>query len=339
MLASSVKKGKAMSKTSSNRKVADEVIHFLDTNRLDPVPANYAFAFLYVTSGNSPLHKSVANITDGGVRLSQADVDTLMGQEASSSSSAMPPSLDGEYQALRHQALAFADLTTLALRDAGAFSRDLNEGVEQMSEGYDLTVIVRAMIEKTTAVERKLAETCRETEKLRLDLDAARDDASRDALTKLPNRRAMEQHIRSTFKEGSPITIAFFDIDHFKSINDRFGHAVGDRVLKAVAESLAETLTPHIVARFGGEEFVALFSEPSQDAVYDLVEKARIAVSEKHFKVRETDAPLGQVTFSAGIATTRTDPDQALQEADQALYEAKNNGRNQTVVRALSRAS
>lgn len=320
-----------MSKQTSNRKVANDVIAFLDAHRLDPVPANYAFAFLYVTSVNSPLHKSVANITDGGVRLSQADVDTLMGQEGGQPAIAMPAAHDEEYMALRHQALAFADLTAAALKDTGAFNRDLHEGVEQIGQGHDLTAIVRVMIEKTAAMERKFAETSRETEKLRMDLDAARDDAARDALTKLPNRRAMERHIQTAFGAGNPITIAFCDIDHFKSINDRFGHAVGDRVLKAVAQTLSETLAPHVVARFGGEEFVALFSELSDDAAYALVEEARVAVSEKHFKVRETDTPLGQVTFSAGIATTTTDPDHALQQADAALYEAKQGGRNRVV--------
>lgn len=319
-----------MSKKTSNREVANDVIAFLDAHRLDPVPANYAFAFLYVTSVNSALHKSVANITDGGVRLSQADVDTLMG-EGSQSAIPMPASHDEEYAALRHQALAFADLTAGALKDTGAFNRDLHAGVEEMGQGHDLTAIVRVMIEKTAAMERKFAETSRETEKLRMDLDAARDDAVRDALTKLPNRRAMERHIETAFGAGNPITIAFFDIDHFKSINDRFGHAVGDRVLKAVAQTLSETLAPHVVARFGGEEFVALFSKLSDDAAYALVEEARVAVSEKHFKVRETDTPLGQVTFSAGIATTTTDPDHALQQADAALYEAKQGGRNRVV--------
>ncbi|MDE1917028.1 MAG: hypothetical protein KGJ57_13765 [Sphingomonadales bacterium] len=118
-----------------------------------------------------------------------------MGRETSQSSAATPDAPDEQREALRHQALAFADLAAAALKDTGAFGRDLGDGAAQMAEGYDLAGIVRMMIEKTAAVERKLAETCRETEKLRLDLDAARDDASRDGLTNLLNRRALDHHI------------------------------------------------------------------------------------------------------------------------------------------------
>lgn len=106
---------------------------------------------------------------------------------------------------------------------------------------------------------------------------------------------------------------------------------MGDRVLKAVANILSETLSPHMVARYGGEEFVALFPDTDSQTAFDLIEAARLAVADKYFRVRETDDPLGRVTFSAGIATTKIDPKQALIEADQALYQAKSNGRNQTI--------
>ena len=94
-----------------------------------------------------------------------------------------------------------------------------------------------------------------------------------------------------------------------------------------------------MVARYGGEEFVALFPDIDDQTVLDMMETARLAVADRHFRVRETDDPLGRVTFSAGIATTRTDPKQALIEADQALYLAKSNGRNQTVRKEMRQAA
>jgi diguanylate cyclase len=127
------------------------------------------------------------------------------------------------------------------------------------------------------------------------------------------------------------LSVAFCDIDHFKSINDKYGHAVGDRVLKVVAETLSETLNPHVVGRFGGEEFVVVLPETDQSTAFELVERARAALSERHFRVRDTDEPIGQVTFSAGIAATDDDPQGALREADDLLYEAKRSGRNRTI--------
>lgn len=320
-----------MSRKNANRKTAEEALRFLDAHMLDPTPLNYSFAYLYLTGVSGSLRKAVDEMTDGGFRLAQKDVDDLMGSTHEIAGSPPSGAMDEHQSQLRRQAQSFADLTAQALRDTGAFNRDLNASVDNLADSADLITVVRAMIERTAEVERKLDETCKETEKLRIDLEAARDDASRDGLTNLPNRRTFDAKVQSASEEGARVTIAFCDIDHFKSINDRFGHAVGDRVLKAVANTLSETLSPHMVARYGGEEFVVLLPDIDDQSAFDLIETARVAVGNKQFKLRETDAPLGQVTFSAGIATSATDPKQALVKADQALYEAKGNGRNQTV--------
>ena len=323
-------------KKSNNRKTAEEALRFLDKHMLDPTPNNYTFSYLYLTGVTGILRKGVDEIIDGGVRLMQADVDELMGSTSEVGGVSRDSGLDEAQALIRHQILSVADLTSSSLRDAGEFNRDLSDGLEQVESGADLITVMKLMIEKTAAVERKLAETSRETEKLRQDLDAARDDASRDALTNLPNRRAMDLQIKAALASGSRVALAFCDIDKFKSINDRFGHAVGDRVLKAVADTLSETLSPHTVARFGGEEFVVMLADTEGSVAFDLIEQARETMSRKALRVRDTDELIGQVTFSAGIATTREDADAALREADQSLYEAKNNGRNQTIYKVAA---
>ncbi len=328
------------SRRSANRKTAEEAIRFLDSNMLDPTPSNYNFAYLYVTGINSGLRKAVDTIISDGVRLSQQDVDDLVGDGSTGAGAATMPSLAEDNESrLRHQALAFSELAASALRDTGAFNRDLTQGVEALGSGADLLTIIRAMITRTADVERKLADTTRETERLRFDLEAARDDATRDALTNLPNRRSVDREMQNMVAKGNRITIAFCDVDHFKSVNDRFGHAVGDRVLKAVAETLQEILRPHTVARFGGEEFVALLNDIDAETAFALVEQAREAVAARNFRVRDTDEVIGQITFSAGIATTTTDPSEALREADNSLYEAKAGGRNRTVYKGGMKAA
>ncbi|CAN5321113.1 GGDEF domain-containing protein [soil metagenome] len=327
------------SRKSTNRKTAEEALRFLDSHMLDPTPANYSFAYLYLTGVNSTLRKAVDALCYDGVRLSQQDVDELMDSPTSGAATGRVTLITEHDERLRHQALAFAELTAATLRDTGAFNRDLTRGVDDVAGGADLMTIMRAMISRTAEVERKLADTTRETERLRLDLEAARDDATRDALTNLPNRRAVDREMQSLCQKGERITVAFCDVDHFKLVNDRFGHAVGDRVLKAVAETLQEVLHPHIVARFGGEEFVALLSGIDVDEAFILVERAREAVAAREFRVRDTDERIGQVTFSAGIASTLSDPSEALREADHSLYDAKSNGRNRTVCKGGLKAA
>ncbi len=320
-----------MSRKTLNRKTAEAALRFLDGHMLDPTPANYSFAYLYVTGANGWLRKSVDSMIDGGVRLTQKDVDDLLEHAPGEISVAgMTARLDQHQAHLRHQVLSFADLTAIAAQQTGAFNRDLEANASRIGQ-EELGGVIRAMIERTSAMERKLDETLQETERLKHDLDVARDDAMRDALTNLPNRREIDRQLEAIAEAGKQLSVAFCDIDNFKDINDRYGHAVGDRVLKVVAETLAESMDPHVVGRFGGEEFVVMLPETDQASAFELIERAREALSRRHFRVRDTDEPIGQVTFSAGIAATWTDPLEALREADGLLYEAKRAGRNRTV--------
>src|SRR5690606_2462680 len=99
--------------------------------------------------------------------------------------------------------------------------------------------------------------------------------------------------------------VALCDVDHFKSVNDRFGHAVGDRVLKAIAEALSQTCGNHLVTRYGGEEFALIFTGIDGEAARIILDTARVTVQTKHYRLRENDAPLGEITFSAGISSAK----------------------------------
>ena len=124
--------------------------------------------------------------------------------------------------------------------------------------------------------------------------------------------------------------VAVCDVDHFKSVNDRFGHAVGDRVLKAIADALSQTCRGHVVTRYGGEEFAILFTGVSLEKARQVLDAARTTVQAKRYKLRDTDAPLGEITFSAGL--TPVVPGEmhqtAFHRADRLLYAAKSAGRN-----------
>ena len=186
------------------------------------------------------------------------------------------------------------------------------------------------MIERVRTAEERLESATREASELRKKLEEARDNARRDPLTELPNRRAFEEAYAAQTATGERICLAICDIDHFKSVNDRFGHAVGDRVLKAIAEALGIACSGHLVARYGGEEFAVLFAGVTLDKARAILDTARAAVAAKRYKLRENDAPLGEVTFSAGITVAQHDDSyhSLFKRADQLLYAAKSAGRN-----------
>jgi diguanylate cyclase (GGDEF)-like protein/PAS domain S-box-containing protein len=150
-----------------------------------------------------------------------------------------------------------------------------------------------------------------------------------DTLTGIPNRRGAEQALRLEHERrkrtGVPVSIAIFDVDHFKRVNDELGHAMGDEVLRQVAATLsAEKRVTDTVARWGGEEFLAVLPV-SLEGARVFCERARASVH------RLRCPPLDHVSVSAGVAEMGPDesPEEAIARADARLYEAKRGGRNQ----------
>lgn len=157
--------------------------------------------------------------------------------------------------------------------------------------------------------------------------------AATDYLTQLPNRRTITASAESRFaasrRSAEPFSVAVIDIDHFKSVNDRYGHEVGDMALTHVAQILNRmSRGAHMVGRFGGEEFVALFENANETAALAAAERMRDAVAKTPMIVA---AQTLSFTVSIGVATLRVDDprvDDLLRRADGALYQAKEAGRN-----------
>jgi diguanylate cyclase len=163
-------------------------------------------------------------------------------------------------------------------------------------------------------------------------LEEQRQKALIDPLTSLPNRAAwserLEHEVRHWQQQGDTLLLAMLDLDHFKRINDNYGHLAGDKVLKIIASVLRKRLRgTDFIARFGGEEFVMLMPDTSLITGAKLLEtlRASIEACPFHFKGERVT-----ITLSVGFTALKTaeHSDQALKRADQALYRAKNAGRN-----------
>lgn len=173
----------------------------------------------------------------------------------------------------------------------------------------------------------------RESEARRL-----RVEATADPLTGLLNRRGFFAEVAALDSNGAALALIVADIDHFKSINDRYGHAAGDEALKHVARNMDAALRRHggFASRFGGEEFIGVMPSGADEA-WSVTEQLRVELM-----IRPVSSQVGPVplTCSFGIADVRKakSVDHALQLADEALYLAKNQGRNRTIVadRALA---
>jgi two-component system cell cycle response regulator len=185
-----------------------------------------------------------------------------------------------------------------------------------------------------TQIKRK-----RYTDLLRSNLDRSLEAAVTDQLTGLHNRRYMSSQLKAlvarAVKGGEPVAALLLDVDHFKKINDNFGHDAGDEVLKEFAVRLASNVRAmDLPCRHGGEEFVVIMPETGIEAAHRIAERIRLHVAGSPFRVAN-GAHILSVTISIGVAATIGEgdtPEALLKRADQALYEAKKTGRNKTII-------
>ncbi len=165
--------------------------------------------------------------------------------------------------------------------------------------------------------------------------------ATTDALTGLPNRRYFDEFcglLARRRRADDAVGVLIVDIDHFKTVNDTWGHGVGDEVLRAVARAITTAVRDDDVpARFGGEEFAVLLRNPSPSVAVDVAERVRIAVGRLAFG----DLGPERVSVSVGVAVAESSHEpigHVIEAADRALYEAKRTGRNRVVAAGSARA-
>jgi diguanylate cyclase (GGDEF)-like protein len=164
---------------------------------------------------------------------------------------------------------------------------------------------------------------------------AAESEARTDQLTQLPNRRYFDEYCRliaSRRRSTDRVAVVTIDVDHFKLLNDRYGHQVGDVVLKSIANAIQYSVRDEDVpVRFGGEEFLVLLRNPSQGIAMEIGERIRQNVRDMDL----LDAGVTErVTVSVGVASGQFSDeaiDDIVERADRALYAAKRTGRDRVV--------
>ncbi|MDP3981152.1 MAG: GGDEF domain-containing protein [Chlamydiota bacterium] len=162
------------------------------------------------------------------------------------------------------------------------------------------------------------------------------DLATKDGLTEIPNKRSFEDYLKKEFTRSAryhlPFSIMMFDIDHFKAINDTYGHPAGDFVLRGIANILSDSIRVNdYVARYGGEEFVILLTLSNLHKSVIIANRIRLIIQNKFF---EWDSSVIRSTVSIGIAEFQNDDtmESLIKRADALLYRAKNSGRNRVYI-------
>ena len=199
--------------------------------------------------------------------------------------------------------------------------------------------------EHTRALEQRLHAMEQESKELRLHLAEQEQMASRDALTELPNRAAYDKRVLSEFVQwrnslaqdsGYSLCLAVCDVDHFKRVNDTYGHLAGDKVLKIIAKAISSRLRKtDFVARYGGEEFAIIMPSTSLEDAEPLLNSVRQKIEKCPFHFKETQV---QITMSFGLSSFEEldTPDKVFERSDKALYRAKESGRNKVCLAKIA---
>lgn len=230
---------------------------------------------------------------------------------------------------------------TLELDDMHELREQVNHSLETIAEcfrefrdreGTRLT----AYRERAEAMRLRVEQLETERTALQRSLEREHELSQTDTMIGMPNRLAYEKRIESIYDNwlvtGRPLSIAAIDIDHFKSINDTYGHTAGDAVLRIIGQALVKYVRPvDFVARYGGEEFIVIFDGADETESLQVCERLRGKV--QHLNFHAARQPV-RVTASIGLAQFRTGdtPRSVFDRADLALYTAKNGGRNRCVI-------
>ncbi|MHB9020636.1 MAG: GGDEF domain-containing protein [Halothiobacillus sp.] len=200
----------------------------------------------------------------------------------------------------------------------------------RQAEDHRLSIVEQenqGMRERITRLELSRA-------RLQEQLTASTQRMLRDALTGLPNRLAYDERVALEIarmkREHSPLCLAIWDIDHFKNVNDIFGHQAGDKALHVVGKTLNKLIRDvDMVARYGGEEFIMILPRANLQQAFVVLERIRETLANTAFRFK--DKPL-KITLSCGVAEFAPNEtnEEVLARADEALYRAKANGRNRT---------
>lgn len=327
-----------------------KVFSFLEQVQLDPVPDHYRLAWEYLNGGNMMLRDAVNRKLDANGRLS-ADIvaeilDECEGQMKVKDLNALVAEseslLAGGFKTLNKsgkESQAYAEVLQSRLE----WMRDLDPSDQAdmpiEAQFKALLKITTQMLQSTKKASESLDQSTKKLSQMRNRLDEANDKAQRDQLTGLPNRWAFEQQFSAATirakERFEPLSVAFIDIDHFKLVNDTHGHEAGDRVLQLVAKTLDRFGRGNChLARHGGEEFVIVLENTSTAEAKQQIDAVREELAERSLVNKDNGQSIGKVTFSAGIAPFNPgEPNrQVLRNADAALYEAKNSGRNKVVI-------
>ncbi|MEI7613023.1 MAG: GGDEF domain-containing protein [Betaproteobacteria bacterium] len=309
-------------------------------------PLNYAVWYEFTTGINPALTDTLGKILDNGDKLDDAMIEKLYVKYVSECSIDVQRVLRDDIQHLLGKISGFSEETDKQAHQFGNSLQEYGNTLKQDLDESRLSALVSNMAGDTDkmrssihVLQSELAASKQQVDKLHRELQSARGEALTDPLTGILNRRGFEFGSKQIFAEQNELDqgacLLMLDIDHFKKVNDIHGHLFGDKVIRAVAETIQSKVRGEdLVARLGGEEFAVILPKTDISGALTVAEHIRKSIERGRIRRLDTKEQIGGITISIGVSaySAGVNIHNLLDQADKALYVSKNSGRNKTTV-------
>lgn len=317
---------------------------------IEPTPMNYAVWYAYVSGASKELNKEIESVASQSMPFSLSINEYLYHKYVADNE---------DKRILEDTTVSAKNLLAEILKVINEFSghtdsynREVEDHVQKLTRQVANTGfedMVKEIISSAAQLKKsgdqlsqRLSESREEIQALKVNLNEISSEAQRDYLTNVSNRKALEkaleQQTEFARQNQSPLCLLMLDIDHFKQYNDRYGHLIGDEVLKIVAKHLVNSVKgKDFVARYGGEEFAVLLPSTPIEGAMVVADIIRKTIASSELKRKDTGEIFGSITISIGVSLFRPETDTIplfIKRADDALYVAKKAGRNRVAKEA-----
>jgi diguanylate cyclase len=312
-------------------------------------PQSFELWYMYATGSNKQLIDDIDNALRSELGLTESNLNRLYAKYILSARSVAH--LNNVADRLTGEVSQVIGMIDAAKSSAQRYGNNLEDGALKF-DGIDttgefkpiLTALIGAtnkMVRENCVLKEQLSVSRNKTEKLEQEIDFFRVESLTDALTSAGNRQYFEDSlckaVASAHKYNSPLVLLLVDVDRFKTINDEFGHPIGDDVLRMVASRIKSNMRDdEIFARYGGDEFGIIVHGKPLFVAKLLAERIRKSIESSEIKLRSTTTVLSAITVSIGVAQLNRGETSAdlIRHTDNALYAAKRAGRNVVVSQA-----
>ena len=306
------------------------------------VPTTYALWYEYLAGVNPKLIAAVDRRLQDAAQLTQDEIEGLYAKYIDTREASTLEAYQAGLSELMRRMGEIAASSGAGTADYAKTLARCEQDLSTISDPAGVSRIIQSLVTSTNTVRqstetlhKEVTATRDEMQQLRGQMGVLQNQAQTDPLTRLRNRRGFEQAV-AEYLHGSEAdlggcTVMIADIDHFKRVNDSYGHLVGDQVIKALAQVLQNNVKGRdIAARWGGEEFIVFLPATAAAGAVRLAEQLRLAFSKTRIKRGGKQEVSDPVTISIGVAEIESGEalERAVDRADRALYQAKGDGRN-----------